>query len=156
MKKTETRRRKVVQKLVQSHPTSKWQACCWSLGWSPKPLSLHSHTEMPASQEEKQRQPFLGCPFSPGQRQRWLSQPGQGTILCSLAWPHPRGTADVGGSTYRVAGCQFVGVWPSPWGRYPRPSWLLRPQGSSQVSLGASRFPSFHCCSSGLDAFSCP
>ena len=139
MKKTETWRRKVLETCPKSPPTSKWQACCWSLGWSPKPLSLHSPTEMPASQEEKQRQPFPVCPFSPGQRQRWLSQSGQGTILCSLAWPHPRGTTDLGGSTFRVAGCHFVGIWPQPLGA---PQNSLRKQGwplspATEAPLGA-------------------
>ena len=71
---------------------------------------------MPGSQEERWRQPSLGCPFSPGQRQRRLSQSGRGAILRSLAWPHPRGTTDLGGSIDRAAGCHFFGLWPSPWG----------------------------------------
>lgn len=61
-------------------PASKWQDCCWSLGRTPKPLSLPSPTGMPVSQEKRRKQTSLRCPFSPGQRQGQLSQSGQRAI----------------------------------------------------------------------------
>lgn len=61
-------------------PASKWQDCCWSLGRTPKPLSLPSPPGMPVSQEKRRKQTSLRCPFSPGQRQGQLSLSGQRAI----------------------------------------------------------------------------